>query len=251
MTTIDISFRRAAVIAGTAILAMAILAAFAYGFVLNRLIIPVNADLTAGNIIASETLFRAAIFSFLLVLICDVLAAWSLNVFLKRVSKELSLLAAWLRIIYAGILGVAILCFTTILLLLPESGYLKVFGHKQVSAIMLLLANAFNSIWAAGLVVFGFHLLILGYLVLKSGYVPKVFGVLLIIASLCYVVSNSTSLLFSSYEAYKGTVEMFLSLPMIIGELGFGIWLLLKGGKVAITTETPVHIREFITNPAS
>jgi hypothetical protein len=46
-------------------------------------------------------------------------------------------------------------------------------------------------------------------------------------------------------------VEMLLSLPMIIGELGFGIWLLLRGGKEVIIAETPVRIREFITNPAS
>jgi hypothetical protein len=248
----DISLRQAAIIAGTSILAMAILAAFAYGFVLDRLIIPGNADLTAQNIIASETLFRTATFSFLIVLICDVVAAWSLNVFLNRVSRELSQLAAWLRIIYAGILGVALLCFTTILLLLPESDYLKVFGHKQVSATILLLANAFNSIWAAGLVVFGFHLLILGYLVVRSGYVPKIFGVLLVIASLCYLANNSASLLVSGYDRYKGTVEIFLSLPMIIGELGFGIWLLLRGGKTTTigTIGTPAHTGEFTASPA-
>lgn len=246
----DISIRQAAVIAGTTILAMAILAGFAYGFAFDRLIVPGNAELTASSIIASQTLFRTAIFSFLIVLLCDVLAAWSLNVFLRQVSKELSLLAASLRLIYAGMLGVAILNYTTILLLIQGSDYLRVFEQGQINAIILLLANAFNGIWAAGLVVFGFHLLTLGYLVLRSGYVPKVFGLLLIIAALCYLTSNSASLLFSNYSRYKGTVDMLLSLPMVIGELGFCVWLLIRGGKATTTTETPGAIKQLTTNPA-
>jgi hypothetical protein len=245
----DISLRQAAIIAGTSILAMAILAGFAYGFALDRLIVQGNAELTSSSIIASETLFRTAIFSFLIVLLCDVLAAWSLNIFLRQVSKELSLLAAWLRLIYAGMLGVAILNYTTILLLIQGSDYLSVFEKGQINAIILLLANAFNGIWAAGLVVFGFHLLTLGYLVFRSGYVPKIFGLLLIIASLCYLTSNSASLLLSNYGRYKGTVDMLLSLPMIIGELGFGLWLLLRGGKTTTATEAPVHIRNLTTYP--
>jgi hypothetical protein len=229
---INISLRQAAIIAGTTIVTMAILAAFAYGFVLDRLIVQGDADFTARNIVGSEMLFRAAVYAFLLVLVSDVLAAWSLNVFLKQVSKELSLLMAWLRLVYASILGIAILNYSTILLLVSKSDYLNVFGEGQLNALILLLANAFNGIWAVGLVVFGFHLLILGYLVFRSGYVPKVFGLLLMIASLCYFTSNSASLILSNYGRYKGTVDMLLSLPMIIGELGFGLWLLLKGAKV-------------------
>ncbi|CAF4430894.1 unnamed protein product, partial [Rotaria magnacalcarata] len=64
----------------------------------------------------------------------------------------------------------------------------------------------------------------------KSGYIPRLFGILLIIASLCYITSNFANLLLSNYEKYKATVELFISLPMIVGELGFGLWLLFKGG---------------------
>jgi len=233
---INISLRQAAIIAGTTIVTMAILAGFAYGFVLDRLIVQGDADLTARNIVASEMLFRTAVYAFLLVLVSDVLAAWSLNVFLKQVSKELSLVTAWLRLVYACILGVAILNYSTILLLVSQSDYLNVFAEGQINALILLLANAFDGIWAVGLVVFGFHLLILGYLVFRSGYVPKVFGLLLMIASLCYLTSNSASLILSNYGRYKGTVDMLISLPMIIGELGFGLWLLLRGAKVRTST---------------
>lgn len=229
---IDISHRKAAKVAGFAILTMAILAGFAYGYVLKSLVVPENANTTVNNIIASETLFRAAIFSFLLVLICDVLTAWALFIFLKQVNQSLSLLAAWLRLVYTAILGTAILNFVIVLFLVSGADYLKAFEVGQVNAQVLLFLNAFNGIWSIGLIVFGCHLIVLGYLAFKSGYIPKIFGILLIIASLCYIVSNSASLLLSDYERYKGTVESILSVPMIIGELGFGLWLLFKGGKM-------------------
>ena len=228
----DISPRQAALVAGAAILVMAILAGFAYGYVLKALIVPGDANSTANNIMASETLFRAAIFSFLLVLICDVVTAWALHIFLKKVNQSLSLLTAWLRLVYAAILGTAILNFVIILFLVSGADYLKAFEVGWLNAQVMLLLNAFNGIWSIGLVVFGCHLLVLGYLVFQSGYVPKILGVLLIIASLCYLTTNSASLILSNYKHYKETVELVLSVPMIVGELGFGFWLLFKGGKV-------------------
>ena len=67
----------------------------------------------------------------------------------------------------------------------------------------------------------------------RSVYISKIFGVLLIIASVCYITSNFANLLLPNYEKYKATVELFISLPMIVGELGFGLWLLFKGGKAS------------------
>jgi len=176
-----------------------------------------------------------------------VVVAWSLRVFLNQVSQELSTLAAWLRLTYASMLGIALLNFTTILFLVRGEEYLTAFEADQVQALALLLINAFNGIWSAGLVVFGFHLLILGYLVYRSGYVPRVFGILLAAASLSYLTSNSASLLFSDYDRYKGAVDLFLSVPMVIGELGFGLWLLFKGGKQELASDS-LHIN-VINNP--
>ncbi|CAF3640392.1 unnamed protein product [Rotaria socialis] len=225
-----ISQRTAALVAGFSILIMAILAGFAYGFVLNGLIVPDNTTLTANNIKSSIMLFRVGIFSFLLVLIFDVLAAWSLHVFLKLLNENLSLLTAWFRLVYSAILGIALLNLAFVVLLLNGSNYLSVFETNQLNALVTFFLKGFNNIWSMGLVVFGCHLFVLGYLVFKSGYIPKLFGILLIIASLCYITSNFANLLLSNYEKYKATVELFISLPMIIGELGFGLWLLFKGG---------------------
>ncbi|CAF5005229.1 unnamed protein product [Rotaria sp. Silwood1] len=227
---LHISQRKAALVAGWSILIMAILAGFAYGFVLQGLIVPDNTTLTANNIKSSMMLFRLSIYSFLIILICDILAAWGLHVFLKQVNENLSLLTAWFRLVYSAILGTALLNFIFIVLLLTGENYLSVFEISQVNALITFFLNAFHNIWSIGLIVFGCHLYMLGYLVLKSGYIPKIFGVLLIIASLCYLVNHSANLLLLNYEKYKATIELFISLPMIVGELGFGLWLLFKGG---------------------
>lgn len=92
----DTSLRQAAIVAGGAIIIMALAAGFAVSFVFESVIVPGDATATANNIKASEMLFRIGIFSWLIIFICDVLAAWGLYVFLKPVNKSLSLLTAWL-----------------------------------------------------------------------------------------------------------------------------------------------------------
>lgn len=228
----DISLRKAAIAAGLAILVMAIAAGFAIGFVLESLIVPGDAAATANAIKSSEMLFRTGVFSFLIILICDVVAAWALYVFLKPVNKSLSLLTAWLRLVYAAILGTALLNFVMVLLLLSGADYLAALGTDPLHAQVLLFLNAFNGIWAVGLVVFGLHLFVLGYLVFKSGYIPKILGVLLVIAALGYLIINLANLLLLQHEDFKAIIELVLTVPMIIGELLLALWLLFKGVNV-------------------
>ena len=90
----------------------------------------------------------------------------------------------------------------------------------------MLSINAFYDVWAVGLIVFGFHLFLLGYLAFKSDFIPKIFGVLLVIAGLSYLIDYFGELLFPSFEAV-------ISLVAGWGELIFMFWLLLRGGKTA------------------
>ena len=227
----DISQRQAAIVAGVGLLIMFFVAIFAYGFVLESLIVPGDATATANNIIASEILFRSGVFAFLVILILDVLVAWALYVYLKRVNKSLSLFTAWLRLVYAGILGIALLNLVIVLLLLSGADYLVVIGTDQLHAQVLLFLNAFNDIWAIGLVVFGLHLLVLGYLIFKSGFIPKILGILVIIASLGYLIVNLGNLLLPNHQNSIAIIESVFMAPMVIGEMGLAIWLLIKGGK--------------------
>ena len=221
----DISLRKAAIVAGFGLLIMSILAAFANFYVLPSLIVPGDAATTANNIMANELLFRIGICSFTIVIVLDVVVAWALYVLLKPVNKSLSLLAAWFRLVYATIFGIALANLFSVLRLLSDADYLTVFEIDQLYAQVMLSLNAFSDGWQIGYVFFGLHLFVLGYLVFKSGYIPKILGVLLIIAGLGYLIDSYAIFLSPNYEATIGYVTF-------IGEVLFMLWLLFKGAKI-------------------
>lgn len=129
----DISLRQAAVVTGVSIVIMAIAAVFATDIVLGRLIVPDDAATTTRNIMSSGMLFRAGIFSLVVILVCDVLAAWGLYVYLKPVNQSLSLLMAWIRLVYATILGATLLNVVIVLLLTGGSGLRGGNGNRAVA----------------------------------------------------------------------------------------------------------------------
>jgi len=221
----DISLRKAAIVAGFGLLIMMIFTFPAEFYVRSSLVVPGNATTTANNIMANELLFRIGIFSYIIAIILDVVVAWALYVLLKPVNKSLSLLAAWGRLVYATIFGIALLNLVIALRLLSDANYLTVFGADQLHAQVMLFLNAFSDGWAFGYLFFGLHLFFLGYLVFKSGYIPRILGVLLIVASFGWVIDNFGVLLLPNYDA-------IISYVTFIGELLLMFWLLLKGGKI-------------------
>lgn len=222
----DISLRQAAIVAGVGLLLMAILAPFAEFSVRQSLIVPGDAATTAKNIMTDELLFRIAICVYLIVAILDVVVAWALYVLLKPVNKSLSLLAAWFRVVYAGILAIVLLNFVIVLQLLSGADYLSVFETDQVYAQAMLFLNAFDYGWNIGLAIFGLHLLVLGYLVFKlPGYVTNILGVLVVIAGLGYLIDSFGKLLSSTYDAN-------IALFTFIGEVLLIFWLLFKATKI-------------------
>lgn len=220
-------------IAGLGLLLMAILAMFSNFSVLEGLIVPGDAAATANSIIANEMLFRSGFISFVIVLILDVLVAWALYVLLKPVNKNLAMLAACFRLVYTAIFGIALSNFLNVLPLLSGAEYLTVFTKDQIHAQVLLLIDAFNNGWLIGLVFFGCHLLVVGYLIVKSGgYLPRIIGIFLIIASVGYVIDSTAHFLLPNYTDYKTIFLMIVAVPGVIGELSLAFWLLIKGVKV-------------------
>lgn len=220
----DISLRLSAIVAGLGLLIMAILAPIANFGVLQKLIVSGDATNTANKIIASAGLFRIGIFVFLIVAILDLVVAWALYVLLKPINESLSLLAAWFRIVYAAIFVSALNNLLIVLQLLNGSDYLKAFETNQLHAQVMLSLNAFTDGWNIGLAIFGLHLLVLGYLVFKSGYLPKFLGILVVIAGLGYLIDNLGKLLSPNYNV---TIAMFT----FIGEVLLIFWLLWRGIK--------------------
>jgi len=233
--------KKTARVAGVLYLIIIIAGIFAEFFVRQSLIVPGDATATASNIMASEGLFRVGIAGDLIMIMCDVALAVIFYVLLRPVSNSLALLAAFFRLAQATILGINLLNLFFVLQLLSGAGYLTVFGADQLPALILLFLNAHSIGYSIGLVFFGLSLFVLGYLVFKSGYFPRILGVFLLVAASGYLIDSFASFLLPTYEAYEATFALVVFLPAFIGELSMCLWLLLKGVKVQRTQLQPSH----------
>lgn len=228
----DADQRKSALIAGSLLMVMIVASAFSYGFAHTRLFDSADADAALGNIIAHTMLLKAEILGWLLILACDLLVAWACYVFLKPINNHLSLLGAWLRLTYSAILGTAMMNLLFIQLLATRTNESSSYSSKQLGEQVLLHLKAFDATWSVGLIIFGGHLLVLGILALKSRIVPAWIGILLLMASLGYVLIHLFNVWGEGYEGVRRGMEIIFFVPMTVGEAGFGIWLLIRGGKV-------------------
>ncbi|WP_249872134.1 DUF4386 domain-containing protein [Oceanobacillus saliphilus] len=232
--------RKSALTAGIFLIIMALAAGFSYGFVHGSLVVPDDANTTLKNIMESNLLFYAGIFGWLLILITDIVVAWAFYIFLKPINKNISLLAAWFRLIYAAILGIAIMNLIFVVLLINRANDGTSFNTEELQAWVMLFLEAFHITWAVGLIIFGVHLLIVGYLAFKSDTIPKFISILLLIAAVSYMIIHLCYTFLPQYDGLTSLLESVLRVPMTLGELGFGLWLLFKGGKVQTKAQAPV-----------
>ena len=192
---------------------MAILSPIAYLNTFQSLVKFEDAALTAQNILNSMGAFRTCIILLFTVAILDVIVAWALYILLIPANKKLSALAAWLRVIYAGIFIFAISKLYVALQVITVDG---------TQAMSFL--KAFQSIWDMALILFGFSLLVLGYLAFKSGYIPKWLGVFLVLASAGYIVDGFGKTLSPDYN-------LNIAQLTFVGEVLLIFWLLWRGVK--------------------
>jgi hypothetical protein len=220
------SLRRIARIAGILYLIIIVSGLFSEMFVRSNLIVPGDATATASNIIASKSLFRIGFASDLIMVISDIGVALAFYVLLKPVNKGLSLLAAFFRLAQASILGINLLNHFTALLLLSGADYLAVFETAQLHAMVTLFLNMHAHGYLISGVFFGLSCFVLGYLFLKSDYLPRILGVLLIFATFGYLADSFTNFLLPNYAAIT---EWLVVASAVIAELTLCVWLLVKG----------------------
>lgn len=220
MKSIQITAKIAAVLT----LMIVVLAPFSMLYIPTTLIVPGDAATTANHIMASQGLFRAGMVSDSIVFLIEIALTVLLYVLIKPVSKSLSLIATFARLAMTVIQGVNLLNHFLVLLLLSGGAYLTVFAPDQLQALALLFLNAHESVVFIWGLFFGLHLLVFGYLVYKSGYLPKFVGILLLIVSLCYLTQDFGNML---YPQYKDLFTSIGSLAFL--EIIFPLWLLIKG----------------------
>ena len=110
------------------------------------------------------------------------------------------------------------------------------FTQEQTASQVMTALDAFNDTWLIGLLMFGLHLVLLGYLMVKSQYMPKLVGIVLLVAGIAYGFDTFANLAFSNYEAYENIFLAIVAVPAIVAELAFTVWLLLKAGRPKTST---------------
>ncbi len=210
---------------------IAYLLIFIAGFYANFAILESLVDLkdpitTTTNIINNHIQFGYGLIGFVVMVFFDLLLVWSLFKITVTVSKRLSYLASILRLLHALIFIIGLIYLFKIYLQTSNA----INSNPLQEEIMILLVN-FDILWTIGLLFFAIHLLILGYLGLKSSTIPSTLGILLIMAALGYFIDSSAKLFLENYSQFKSYFEMGVILTGLIGELSFTIWLFFKGFK--------------------
>ena len=195
----------------------------------QSLIVPGDAATTANNIMANEMQFRGANVSWLISEMFLLMLGLALYVVFKKVNKNLASLMVLFVVVGVAIESINTLNQFAALQLLSGADYLTVFSADQLNAQVMSHLDSWEAGYRiAAILSFGPWLIPAGYLVYKSGYFPRILGVLVILAGFGILIEGLQYFLLPDYEviSYPGSVVAS------IGEIAFCGWLLLKGAKI-------------------
>ena len=189
--------------------------------------VSVDAPVTVNHIMAHESQFRIGFVISLFSYVLFLLAAWYLFVLLKPVDKNIGLLFLLLNLGGFAILVLSHLNLFSSLLLLSGADYLKVFQPDQLQAQAILFVNLYKTGSTIAQIPYGIWLFPLGYLVFKSGFLPKILGILLIADCFGLLIYVCQRFLLPGYVviSYPCLVISF------IAEISLSLWLFIKGVK--------------------
>jgi hypothetical protein len=169
--------------------------------------------------------FRASIIGWFIAILGDMLRAWALYVFFRQVNKSIALLSAWFMLIHDAIFGSALV---NLIFASEIVAGVVAFEPNQVQSLMMLFINGYNYGFQFGIFFFSFHLGLIGYLILKSNYVPKILGIFMLLGFIGYLITSLDTILLLNYPEL---INQILIIPNMISELALIIWLAVKGGK--------------------
>ena len=194
----------------------------------SPLIVMGDAAATINNIVAHGWLFRIGIVGDLIAGVLFFLAAWALYALLKPVNKNLALLFMLLNLGGVAVRFAVDLNYVAALLLSSGAEPLKVFQVDQLQVLAMTFVYLQKYGYWASQIFFGVWLFPLGYLVFKSGFLPKFLGVILMVH--CFTWTTTSLLYFLYVPGY--TAITYISFPLgFIAEFGLTLWLLIKGAK--------------------
>jgi hypothetical protein len=190
----------------------------------GRLIVPGDAAATAANLLAGEGLFRLGFLADSVVFLSDAAVAALLYVLLRPIGRTVALVAAAFRLTQTAVLALNLLNQHAALLLVTGSHYAGLgTAERDALAYFMLERHAYG--YDLGLLFFGAHCALLGYLIVKSSFLPSVLGVLLMGASLAYLAGSYVHFLLP--DLLSAIQPIYL--VAIVAEVALCGWLLVKG----------------------
>ena len=212
----SIEINKAARIIGIAFVTSVILVTIIDDFILSNLVIPGgDSDALADNIETNKDSFITATILYLIVLLLDSVVAIALYVILKPSGKTLAMLTGYLRLLYVGSVAISLLALVT----------------------EIVEVSTYETGKLIGYLFFMLHVFVAGYTAYKSKYIPNVLGILLIIASFCYVIAFYVTIVIE----IPNTLLVIFMLIMASGELALSIWLFLKANVLEKLIEMQVN----------
>ncbi|MBQ0732723.1 DUF4386 domain-containing protein [Aquimarina celericrescens] len=195
----NLSSGKAAMVVGVAFITSVLILTLIDDFLLANFVVPGDTAALSADIEAIGKLFGFAVVGYLLVLALDSIIGLALYIVLKPANKNLALLTGVLRLLYAFTLAIGVFALAFYIIDVYSYAFIKLLGY----------------------IFFAIHILVLGYSVFKSGYIPKSLGILLIFASLTYII-------FFIDTNLSKTIMLSIMSIMAIAELSLSIWLIVK-----------------------
>lgn len=229
------SNRKKARIAGLLYLGVVLTGLFSLMYVPSKLIVWDNAAMTYATIAANEALFRLGIVSGLTCYLFFLFLAFSLYSLLKPVDERYALFMVVLAIISVPIFFVNVQHEFTVLSLMSGESYLHIFTKEQLQTQVMLHLNQYDNGLSIVHIFSGLWLFPFGWLVVKSGFLPKILGIFLMLGCFGYLINFLGYALWPNYSQVG--IASYVSLPASIGEIGSCLWLLIVGAKETMTPE--------------
>jgi hypothetical protein len=193
----------------------------------SRIVVAGDAAATARNIVESSFLFRLGFAAYLVEAICDIALSLVFYVILRPVNRNIALLAAFFGLVSTSVFAVGELFYFGAALPLGDAEYLKSFTADQRSVLSMLSIRMYGLAAGIFLAFYGIATGVRGYLVYRSGFLPRILGVLMMLAGLGFILRNFVLVLAPAYVS-----NVFL-VPMFVSGLSLTLWMLVKGVDVA------------------
>lgn len=216
-------------LAGLVYLSLVVVAPFSLLYVPNHLIVRGDAVATAANLRAHETMFRLGIVAELASAVIVVF----LTLILYRLFNNVDRMQAALLVIFGSAVSVPVtfvgVAANLMALIAARGGtFLQAFSGPQADALAMLSLRMHGQCMVVNEIFWGMWLFPFGILIIRSGFIPKIFGVLLLINGVAYIAASLSTILLPTYS---GAINNWMFIPET-GELWIMLWLIIKGVKV-------------------